>query len=187
MGDDDIDARLDALRGTGRYVSLETGGAFGPRRLGGVIEDVGDALVLVQELKEFHRSGFVLLRRSEIAAVIESEVERLFARMIAAEGLTEELRAPLPLDLDAWSDCLRDLRRLYGAVLLECVAGGGLILYVGRIVRVSRDAVWLRCVTVEGALEREALEVPLDEITRVIFDDRYSVFFDRHASDEGLH
>lgn len=87
MRDDDIDARVDALRGTGRYVTLETGGAFGRRSLGGMIEDAGDTLVLVQELREFHRRGFVLLRRAEIDAVIESEVERLFARMIAAEGL----------------------------------------------------------------------------------------------------
>jgi hypothetical protein len=36
-------------------------------------------------------------------------------------------------------------------------------------------------------LEREAVEVPLDEVTLVSFDDRYSRFFGRHASDEDHH
>lgn len=187
MRDDDIDARIDALRGTGRYVSVVMAGASGHGSLGGVIEDAGDALVLVQEVRDFHRRGFVLLPRASIVAVHESEVERLFARMIAAEGVAAELRAPPHLDLDHWLGCLRDVRRLNNAISLERASEGEVMFYLGRVAGLSRDAVSLRCITVEGAVERAAVEVPFDEVSLVTFDDRYSAFFDRHATDEDLH
>lgn len=184
MREDDIDARLDALRGTRRYVTLARAQA---PALGGVIEDLGDSLILVQELRDFHRRGFVVLRRDEVTALHADEVERHFGAMIESEGVLSELREAPALDLDHWSDCLRALRRRYGALSLERSCSDGFQFYLGRITGVSREALSLRCITVEGAIERTPIDIALDEISLVTFDDRYSAFFDRHALDEDRH
>jgi hypothetical protein len=187
MPDDDLEARLAARRGTGRYVSLVRDPALGRPPLGGVIEAVGESLVLVQEVRDFHRRGFVVVRRADVVEVAEGDVERLFSRMIDVEGVRDELLPAPALDLDDWSACLRDLKRTVSALVLECESQDPPTFYLGRLTAVTREAASLRYITVEGVLEREAVEVPLDEVTLVSFDDRYSRFFGRHASDEGHH
>lgn len=187
MPDDDLDARLAARCGTGRFVSLVRDPALGRPPLGGVIEALGEALVLVQEVRDFHRRGFVVVRRADVVEVAEGDVERLFSRMIDAGGVRDELVPAPTLDLDDWSACLRDLKRAGGALVLECEAEDPPVFYLGRLTAVTRDAASMRYITVEGVLEREAVAVPLDEVTQVSFDDRYSRFFGRHASDEDHH
>lgn len=187
MPDDDLDARLAARRGTGRYVSLVRDPSLGRPPLGGVIEAVGESLVLVQEVRDFHRRGFVVVRRADVVEVAEGEVERLFSQMIDAEGVRGELVTAPALDLDDWSSCLRDVRRASGAVVLECEALDPPAFYLGRLTAVTRESASMRYITVEGVLEREVMEVPLDDVTLVSFDDRYSRFFGRHAADEDRH
>lgn len=184
MHDDDTDARLDALQGSGRYVTvLRAVGAA----VGGVVEAAGESLVLMQALQGFHRRGFVVLRRSDVTAVREGDAERLFGRIVAAEGVDGELRAAPSIDLDGWWGCLRDLRRMGFALTLECEALDPPAFYLGRLEGVTRESAALRFITVEGVLERAALTVPLDDVTLAGFDDRYSTFFGRHAVDEGHH
>ena len=187
MPDDDLLARLESLRGTRRYVSIARDPALGRAPLGCVVEEVGESLALVQEIRDFHRRAFVVLRIADIVAVVDDDVERLFGQMIAAEGVLAELVEAPRLDLDHWFGCLRDLKRRYEALTLECEGAEPPAFYLGRLTAVTREAASMRYISVEGVLEREAVEIPLEDLTLACFDDRYSTFFGRHASEGDRH
>lgn len=187
MADDALRARLEALQGTRAFVSVVRDPALGRPPTGGVVEAVGESLLLVQEVREFHRRAFVVLRLADVVEVLEGDVERLFGRMIAAEGVADELVPAPALDLDHWSACLRDLKRGYGALTLECEGATPAGFYLGRLTGVTREVAALRYISVEAVLDREPVEIPLEELTCVSFDDRYSTFFGRHAAEADRH
>lgn len=184
---EDLDSSLASLLEKRSYVSIHRDERLAKPPLGGVIEGVGESLVLVQEVRDFHRRGFVLIRRGDITAVVDGDVERLFERMLTNEGVRAELSAPPSLDLDDLGASLRGLKRMHPAITVECEAAQPPLFLLGRVTKVTREAVSLRYITVEGILEKDAIEVPLDDVTLVGFDDRYSAFFGRHAIEEGHH
>lgn len=148
---------------------------------------LGDELVLVRSLHEFAVNGFAVLRLQDITAVLSTDAERFFERVLRAEGALDEAPAAKAVPLRSWRSVLEAVRRHYRHAIIECERAEGGDFYLGELAGVEGDEATLHYIQVSGTRERQLTRVALDDITLVRFDERYVNLFGRYALGEDHH
>ena len=146
-----------------------------------------DDLVLVRSLHEFAVNGFAVLRLRDLTAVISSDTERFFERVLRAEGALDHAPAARPIPLRSWRAVLDAVRAHYRYAIIECERADGSDFFLGELGAVAGDEATLYYIQVNGTRERALTRVPLDDITLVRFDERYVNLFGRYALGEDHH
>jgi hypothetical protein len=147
---------------------------------------VGDELVLVQVVSDWALDGWTILRLADVTDVRSSEFDRFAERVLAGEGELARVAPPVPdVPVASWGAAFRALLAPSGGaaplVIVHQEEYDGEPMDVGPIVGVRDDAVLLRYVDAAGVWDDEPTEIPLADVTRVEFGDRYSTVFAKYA------
>ena len=148
---------------------------------------LGDELVLVRSLHEFAVNGFAVMRLRDITAVLSTDAERFFERVLRAEGALDEAPAARMVPLRSWRSVLEAVRLHYRHAIIECEGPEGGAFYLGELAGVEGDEATLHYIQVNGTRERALTRVALDDVTLVRFDERYVNLFGRYALGEDHH
>ncbi len=148
---------------------------------------LGDELVMVRSLHEFAVNGFAVLRLRDITAVLSTDAERFFERVLRAEGSLDEAPVARAVPLRSWRSVLEAARLHYRHAIIECERPEGGDFYLGELAGVDGDEATLHYIQVNGMKEKALTRVALDDITLVRFDERYVNLFGRYAHGEDHH
>lgn len=185
----DPEAIVDALQGAiDRDENVQIVRRAGSHRTwNGFPLALDDDLVLVRSLHEFAVNGLAVMRLQDITAVLSTDAERFFERVLRAEGALDEAPAPRPVSLRSWRALLEGVRAHYRHAIIECERAEGADFFLGELAGVDGDDVTLHYIQVNGTRERGLTRVALDDITLVRFDERYVNLFGRYALGEDHH
>lgn len=143
--------------------------------------------MLVREFHDFYPEGCTALRLRDIVGLRSGRYERLWERMLAAEGMLDHVGLPYEVPLRDLATLLRALRRRGEFVILECEDRDADVedYYVGRVLAVGRDSVRFAPFDPLGRWEERAHVIPLSEVTQVQFDAPYSNTFAKYLRGSG--
>ena len=148
---------------------------------------LGDELVLMRSLHEFAVNGFAVMRLRDITAVLATDAERFFERVLRAEGALDQTSPPRPVPLRSWRAALEAVRAHYRHAIIECERPEGSDFFLGELAGVEGDEATIHYIQVNGTREGALTRVPLDDITLLRFDERYVNLFGRYAVADDQH
>ncbi|HXH04289.1 MAG TPA: hypothetical protein VNN09_13360 [Candidatus Competibacteraceae bacterium] len=165
-------ADLEQARRDGTLVRIhreELGAAW----VDGYVLGLGRAWCLVGVIGDDIRpNGFQALRLEHISNLELPCPNHTFkARALALRGYSRP--QPPALDLDDDAALLRDASAAFPLITLYLEASEPDICYVGRVVMLNGDTLFLRCLNPDAEWEREHGRFGLDEITRIDFGGGY--------------
>ena len=174
-------SELEAFVGTRRKLRIHRRIPSEPTHNGYVV-GLGDALVLVHQFHDFYPEGYAALRLEDITSIRSGPYERVWERMLEAEGLIAGLRLANPPRLSSVRELLIDLSTRRETVIVECEDLEDAIedFYIGRILDVGADTLHFANFDALGNWDAEAHAIALDEITIVQFATPYARTFARH-------
>ena len=149
----------------------------------GFIVAVGEDLVLVQAFHDFYPEGLVVLRVSDVTHTRSDEHERLWERMLEAEGIRgAALIGKLP-PLDDMRSLLSSFKDARENVIVECEDADEPIsdFYIGRVLDVEPGVVVFANFDALGRWDPEPHRIELEEITNVQFETPYLKIFSKHV------
>ncbi len=151
-------------------------------RHNGFVHAVGRDWVLLQQLHDFSAEGYTALRIRDITDVRSGEHERHWERMLAAEGVLDQVASPGELPLDDIGALLRALQQREDNIIVECEDQEEAVedFYLGQVLLVDNDAVHFASFDGMGRWDAAPHKIPLDEITKLQFDTPYAKTFAKY-------
>lgn len=175
---------LLAVAGTPQKVRL-TRSFPGDSDHNGFVVAIGREWVLIHSFHDFYPEGHAVLRIADITEFRSGEYERVWERMLAAEGLLAGIEPPGDVSLKDISHLLSSLHRRRHNVIIECEDlddEDDDEFYIGRIVSVENDAVRFAPFDALGNWDEMGVILPFDVITQVQFDTPYVRTFSKYLN-----
>jgi len=149
-----------------------------------------EEMLLMQEIVEFHLSGYAITPMPEIRAVRSKKAERALERIFEAEGLSKQVGIADMPPLNDWPELFRWLQK-------EADGGKGKLIQVqffdnvdpgfsdeacvyGRIIGLSARSVAVRNFTETGEWESESTVIAYENLKRIRWDTEYIRIFQKH-------
>ena len=98
-------------------------------------------LVMLQYVYDFRLDGLMVLRVADITEVRCTRTGRLQKDLLRQEGLLEEVPFGSRFDLRDWPALISELARAHPLVILECEARKEPVFVIGRVLKMTADAV----------------------------------------------
>lgn len=181
MDEDEVRQQLWALVGTWKMVRLTRGFPSDPMHNGFVLA-LGREWVLLQQFHDFYPEGYTALRVRDITEVRSGEYERHWERMLAAEGLLDQIAVPGDVSLDDIPQLLKALQRRGQNVIVECEDSDedAEDFYIGQILSVEEDSVCFAHFDGLGRWDDAPYAIAFGEITQVQFETPYVQTFSKY-------
>ncbi len=162
---------------TPKYPPYDTGVGFA---LG-----VSEEMLLMQEILEFHLSGYSITPIEEIRSVRSKKAERTLERLLEAEGVMKQVGIKDAPPLNDWPEFFRWLQgesKLVQVQFFDTVEPGfsdeGSVY--GRIIGLSSRSVAVRNFTEKGEWESESTVIAYDNLKRIRWDTEYLNVFTKY-------
>lgn len=165
-----------------RLVRIERAG-FPAEFAEGVPLDVGSELVLLAlvDVDHFRPNGFGIFRLDDLSDVRSDEYERFLEGVLEGEGSpVRGIEAP-DIGIADWRQVARTLAGSGELMIVEAEEAEEDEFWLGRVVDVDDDGVWLLPLGALGDWDEEAVAITFDEITQVRFRERYAEVYARYA------
>jgi hypothetical protein len=151
---------------------------------------VSEEMLLMQEIVEFHLSGYSITPIPEIRAVRSKKAERTLERIFEAEGLQKQVGIAEMPPLNDWPDLFRWLQK-------DAEGGKGKFVQVqffdnvdpgfsdeacvyGKIIGLSARSVAVRNFTEKCEWESESTVISYENIKRIRWDTEYIKVFQKY-------
>ncbi len=146
---------------------------------------VSEEMLLMQEIVEFHLSGYAIIPLGEIRSVRSKKAERTLERLFEAEGLLKGVGIPELPPLNDWPELFRWLQKagkLVQAQFFETLDPGysDEACVYGKIIGLSARSVAVRNFTEVGLWESESTVIAYENIKRIRWDTEYIRVFEKH-------
>ena len=79
-----------------------------------------------------------------------------------------------------WTATLRTLKKTDYHIIVEQIAENGVDFFIGEIVRVTNENLYIRNYDPTGLFDKKATKIELEKIWTVQFGDRYSTVFRKY-------
>jgi hypothetical protein len=153
-------------------------------RIHGFVLAASDALLLMQEFRDFTPEGWAVVRLRDVTGARSDANERFAERVLEGEGIRVS-SPPSTLELDSWATVFASLLRgEWPLVLVEREdAGDDGDIWVGRLLGAGETAAALRYVNPLGVWDAGVDDIDYDDVTVVRFGDRYTTVLARYTDD----
>lgn len=131
-----------------------------------------EELLLVHVFYDFYPDGYRIIRLEDIYDVIRDGSEMFFERIIGAEGVYVNLKAPARLNLTSWKTALESLRGRYDYCILECDEEEDFL--IGRVMEIRDWELTFWYFDATGKWDDELDVVDYEDLTAISFDDNYT-------------
>lgn len=139
------------------------------------------SLVLVQEIVDFHLDGYRILRHRDIEDVKTYGPNHEVSYVATQEGCRDGVGIDKELKLSSLPAVLRDLKERKKLVILDFDYDPDPYLWLGTLVRRDKKSGKCRFLDVDARWDRRLRTFDYDDVSRIPFDDGYSLAYARHA------
>lgn len=140
---------------------------------------VSKNLLLMSCIVDFHDEGYVILRMSDILNAYSLESDAFYEKMCLEEGLKDKAfeQDTLKSIVDI-KDVLNQLIDYPGFISISCdLLDSELCFSIGKVVNVENGVVCFRHFTPDGIWENNERNIPIEQITSIVFGDNYSKIY----------
>jgi len=153
--------------------------------IGGFVLGLSESLVLLFKFHDFYPEGCSVLRIEQIESVRSDEYERLWEKMLAAEGRFDAVGVSSVPPLDSMDALLKHLCEAQRPAIIEAESlpdedEDDWTFLIGWIERVEDGTCWMRHFDGLGEWDTELIPMDLDVITQVQIEAPYLETFLRN-------
>lgn len=131
-----------------------------------------EELLLVHVFYDFYPDGYRIVRIEDIYDVLREASELFFERIIGAEGVYVDLKAPERIDLSNWKTALSSLKGRFDYCIIECDEEEDFL--IGRVMDLGEWDFTFWYFDATGKWDEELDVVDYDDLNAVSFDDNYT-------------
>lgn len=135
--------------------------------------DLGQRLLVFQFIYDFEPDGYMIVRIKDITSVRSGENERFTQQILNEEGILNQIKKPMIVNIDSWETVLRELMDFEKNIIVECESVDNRGFYIGEIIEVNTHSLELLYFNGLGEWDKEPTEINFKDITSVSFDTRY--------------
>lgn len=148
----------------------------------GFVFALGQEWVLLQQLHDFYVEGYTTIRLADISDIRSGEHERYWERILAGEGILDQIRPPCDVPLDDVASLLEFFQQRGDNVIVECEDRDENLedFYIGRILSVDNESISFANFDTLGRWDDDPHTVSLQEISKVQFDTPYLKTFSKY-------
>lgn len=153
-------------------------------KLFGIPLSVTDEIILLQEVREFHLDGYLVLPLSNVRGVRMKESEAVTQRILEAEGALKNLGLADPVCLSSFAEFFGSLQASNILVSIETTERVGKwmedFFVLGRVTHVRENAVIMQPFDALGCWGDSAQKIPFRRILSVAFNNEYLNVFAKY-------
>lgn len=131
-----------------------------------------EELLLVHVFYDFYPDGYRIIRIDDIYDILREASELFFERIIGAEGVYVNLKAPGNIDLSSWKAALASLRGRFDYCIIECDEEEDFL--IGRVMEIGDWDFTFWYFDATGKWDEELDVVDYDDLSAISFDDNYT-------------
>lgn len=147
----------------------------------GFLVGMSGELAVLSFVYDFMPDGYKIIRTRDVTDVMCTDAEQFFEAIVLKEN---EGFTPVPAEyaIDNMAVLCKDLMERGAYVTVELEGFEENFLYIGKIVEVTQKALSLRIFDALGVWEKEAVCVPLEDVTCISVGNRYVNILSRYLS-----
>ena len=168
--------------GTGKMISLTRSRPNEPR-LDGYLLGLSDDLGLLHVFTGFEPDGYNVFRVADVDAVRCCPYEQWWDHMLQCEQRLAGLALPHRIDLASMRTAISTIVAHYDQIIVECEdpEEDDEDFYIGVVLKVGATSLRFRHYDGLGYWDEETSTIPLEEITKVQFDNSYIRIFSKYT------
>lgn len=137
-------------------------------------------LLLIQYLYDFQPDGYMIIRLRDITSLRYREPEKYMEFILKEEGILDQIKQPLPIDLNDWESFFNGFKMSEKNIIIESENLVDGEFYIGKITKVYKESLLLLCFNEIGEWDEKPIKILFKDITSVKFNDRYTTIISKY-------
>ena len=171
---------LPGTRGKHALVSILRKEEIDLNSIQGFVLASSDQLVVLQYVYDFNLDGLMVLNRSDITAMRPTATDKFQRKLLVKEGVLKAATFETTFDLANWRSIIKQFAKAYSLIILECERGEDPDFIIGRVVKTTSVAAYVRYFTGTGRWLEEPVRVKYSDITSCQVESNYLKFYERY-------
>jgi hypothetical protein len=139
----------------------------------GYIVDYSKDFIILEEVEDFRGLGFVILPFKQILKIRYNKNDRFYDKIMEWEKEKDKISLTIKVDLTNWQSIFQTFQEKKMNVFVQCEALKLNNYATGPITNITKNSVYIQFFDQAGFLDDEPTQVYFEDITKVVFDDRY--------------
>ncbi len=146
----------------------------------GYIVDFSEGYIVIQESDDFRVLGFNILPITQLKKIRYNKFDEYYDRIMSREDKKSLIGLKTKLDLKEWKTIFKTLQKNDKFVIIECEDPKISSFTIGEIKRITNKSVSVLYFDAAGILDIKPTKVKYENISKVIYDDRYINVFKKY-------
>ena len=146
----------------------------------GYIVDFSKDFVVLQETDDFKALGFCIIPIQQITQIRYNNYDRYYDKIMTWENEKINIVLKTKVDLTSWKTIFKTFQRKKMNIIVECENPEIGSFTIGKVKRVTDKNVSILHFDAAGFIDEKPTKVDNENITKVIFDDRYINVFKKY-------
>jgi len=147
----------------------------------GYIVDFSKDFVVIQECDDFRLLGFNILPIKDFKSIRFNNNDKYYDKIMSLENEKENIGIKTKVDLSDWKNIFKSLRKNKKNVIIECENPEIGTFTIGPIKRITDKNVFIQHFNASGFFDEKLTKIGFENITKIIFDDRYIDVFSKYT------
>lgn len=146
----------------------------------GYIVDYSKDFIIVHETDDFKVLGYIVFPINQIKELRYNNDDKFYNKMMIWEKEYDKVGIPYKINLSDWQSMFKSIKTLDLGVIVECEHPKIETFTIGPIIKASKTAVHILYFNAKGISDEKPTSVAYNEISKVMFDDRYVNVFSKY-------
>ncbi|WP_445749877.1 hypothetical protein [Polaribacter sp.] len=146
----------------------------------GYIVDFSNDFVVIQECDDFRLLGFNILPIKDFKKIRYNNNDKYYDKIMSLENEKKNIGIKTKVDLTDWKTIFQSFRKKKKNVIVECENPEIDSFTIGPIKRITEKSVFIQYFNATGLLNEKATKIEFENITKIMFDDRYIEIFSKY-------
>ncbi len=147
----------------------------------GYIVDFSNDFVVIQECDDFRLLGFNIFPLNDFKEIRFNNNDKYYDKIMSFENEKKNIGIKTKVDLTDWKSVFYSLKKNKKNVIVECENPKIGSFTIGPIKRITDNNVFIQYFNAAGFLEDKPTKIEFDNITKIMFDDRYIDVFSKYT------
>jgi hypothetical protein len=147
----------------------------------GYIVDYSKDFVVLQETDDFKVLGFNIFPTGHISRIRRNNHDKYYDKIMGWENEKDKIALKTKVDLTSWKTVFKTFQKKKKNVIVECEDPDIGSFTIGAVKRVTDKSVYILYFDAAGFLDDKPTRLDYDNISKIMFDDRYVDIFSKYT------